>query len=303
MIYNNIIETIGKTPVIKLNNLGLDESYADIYVKLESFNPGGSVKDRAAYFMIKDLEEKNIIKKGDFIVEATSGNTGIGLAMVASSLGYNAIFVMPETMSEERRKLMKAYGAEIILTEGSKGMKGSIEKANELAQKDNHFMISQFTNFSNPKAHEITTANEIMSDFESLDAFISAVGTGGTITGTAKRFKEMNYDTKVIAVEPKDSPVLSGGSPSPHKIQGIGAGFIPKILDLSLVDEIVTVSNEEAFSNSRLMATKEGILVGISSGAALSAAIRVAKELGKGKKILFISADNGERYLSTELYK
>lgn len=300
MIYTNLTQTIGNTPVIKLNNLGLEENVSEIYVKLEYFNPASSSKDRAAYYMIKALEEEGKIKKGHTIVEATSGNTGIGLAFVAKALGYNALFTMPESMSIERRKLLLAYGANLVLTPAKDGMKGAISKAKELSKQDGYYMAKQFDNSNNVKAHYLTTAKEIMNDFESLDAFVAGVGTGGTITGVAKALKENNYNTKIIAVEPKKSPVLSGGKASMHKIQGIGAGFIPGILDISLIDEIVQVEDEDAFKNVRLISEKEGILVGISSGAAMQAAIEVAKKLGKGKKVLFIAPDNASRYLSIE---
>ena len=302
MIYNNIIRTIGNTPVVHLKSLAADDM-ADIYAKLEFFNPGGSVKDRIALNMIEQMEKDGTLKKGDIIVEPTSGNTGIGIAMTAAAKGYEVILAMPDTMSVERRKIVKAFGAKLELTEGAKGMKGAIEKAKELASRDGYVLLSQFENCYNVEAHMNTTAEEIMDDFDKLDAFVSGVGTGGTITGVAKVFKEKGFDAEIIAVEPVDSPVLSGGSPGPHKIQGIGAGFIPDILNTDYIDTIEKVTADEAFKQARLMAKNEGILVGISSGAALEAAIRTAKRLGKGKKVLFIAPDNGERYLSTALYE
>lgn len=300
MIYNNITQTIGNTAIVKLNNLGLGDNVADIYVKLEYFNPAGSVKDRAAYYMIRDFEEKGLIKKGDTLVEATSGNTGIGIAMVSGALGYKCILVMPDSMSIERRKILAAYGAELILTPAAQGMKGSIAKAEEIASQDGYILTRQFENENNVLAHKNTTAIEIINDFDTLDAFVAGVGTGGTITGVSSVLKEKKYNTKIVAVEPEKSTVLSGGTHSPHKIQGISAGFIPDILDLSLIDEFVQVSDEESYEKVRLLSKKEGILVGISSGAALAGAIKVAEKLGNGKKVLFIAPDTGLRYLSTE---
>lgn len=303
MILNSIYEAIGKTPIVKLNNI-VDKDSAEIYAKVEFFNPGGSVKDRIALNMIEEAEKEGLLKKGDTIIEPTSGNTGIGLAMVCAAKGYKLILVMPETMSIERRKILKAYGAELILTEGSKGMKGAVEKALELAEDRGYFMPMQFENIYNPKAHMKTTALEILDDMEGkIDMFIAGVGTGGTITGVGEVLKQKIKDIRIVAVEPKDSAVLSGGSPGPHKIQGIGAGFIPKILNRDVIDEIVAVSNEDAMEYARLLAKKEGILVGISSGAALYAAVLKAKELGKGKRIVVILPDTGERYLSTELFR
>lgn len=299
MIYNNITQLIGNTPVIKLNNLGLTDDVADIYAKVEYFNPAGSIKDRAAYYMIKYLEKEGKIKKGDTIVEATSGNTGIGLAMVAKALGYNSAFTMPESMSVERRQLLLAYGAKLFLTPASEGMKGAILKANELVKQEGYVMAKQFENLNNVRAHYETTAIEITRDFEKLDAFVAGVGTGGTITGTAKYLKEKGYNTKIVAVEPEKSTVLSGGTHSPHKIQGIAAGFIPDILDTTLIDEFVQVSDEDAYEYVRIASEKEGLLLGISSGAALAGAIQIAKKLGKGKKVLFIAPDGGIRYLTT----
>ena len=302
MIYENIVQTIGKTPIVKINSVH-EEDMAGIYAKLEFFNPGGSVKDRIAANMILGMQKEGALKKGDVIVEPTSGNTGIGAAMVGAALGYKVVLVMPETMSIERRKLQKAYGAELVLTEGAKGMKGAIEKANELVREKGYVMLSQFENKFNPQAHELTTAKEIMDDFKELDAFVAGVGTGGTLSGTARALKANGYKTKIVAVEPNDSAVISGEKPGPHKIQGIGAGFIPATLDTAYIDEIERVDNDEAFETARKLAKEEGILLGISGGAALAAAVKVAKRLGKGKKVLFIAPDNGERYLSTPLYE
>lgn len=302
MIYNKIFETIGNTPIIRLQNV-LSNEMAQVYVKLEYFNPGGSIKDRIALSMIEDAEKKGLLKPNGTIIEPTSGNTGIGIAMIGASKGYRVIIVMPETMSIERRKLIKAFGAEIILTEGSKGMRGAVEMAEKLAAENGYFMPLQFNNESNPLAHMETTAREIIKQTEGkLDVFVCGVGTGGTITGVGRVLKREIPNIKIIAVEPKDSPVLSGGTAGPHKIQGIGAGFIPKILDMDIIDEIITVSNEEAIETSRKIAKMEGVLVGISSGAAIYAAIKKAKDMGKDKRVLTIAPDTGERYLSTELF-
>ena len=302
MIYENIIQTIGATPVVRLNSVK-ESGMAEIYAKLEFFNPGGSVKDRIAANMILQMQKDGNIKKGDTIVEPTSGNTGIGVAMVAAALGYKVVLVMPETMSIERRKLQAAFGAEFILTEGSKGTKGAVDKALELVREKGYKMLNQFENKYNPEAHINTTAKEILADFGELDAFVSGVGTGGTLSGVAKVLKANGYNTKFIAVEPKDSAVISGNKPGPHKIQGIGAGFIPDTLDRSVIDEIELIENDEAFAAARRLAKEEGVLLGISGGAALAAAIKVAKRLGEGKKVLFVAPDNGERYLSTPLYE
>jgi len=302
MIYENIVQTIGKTPIVRINSVH-KEGMAEIYAKLEFFNPGGSAKDRIAANMILGMQKEGVLKKGDVIVEPTSGNTGIGAAMAGAALGYKVVLVMPETMSIERRKLQKAYGAELVLTEGAKGMKGAIEKATELVREKGYVMLSQFENKFNPQAHELTTAKEIMDDFGGLDAFVAGVGTGGTLSGTARALKANGYKTKIIAVEPNDSAVISGEKPGPHKIQGIGAGFIPATLDTACIDEIERVDNDEAFEAVRKLAKEDGILLGISGGAALAAAVKVAKRLGKGKKVLFIAPDNGERYLSTPLYE
>ncbi|MBB6716515.1 cysteine synthase A [Clostridium gasigenes] len=301
MIYNGVLELIGKTPILKINNL-VDENSAEVYVKLEKFNPGGSVKDRAAIGMIEKAEELGLLKAGDTIVEPTSGNTGIGIAMIGNLKGYKVVIVMPETMSKERRDLIKAYGAELVLTEGAKGMKGAIEEANELVKEKGYFMPQQFENLANPEKHYSTTAEEIFEDISDLDVFVAGVGTGGTITGVGRNLKNKIKDLKVVAVEPASSPVLTGGKPGPHKIQGIGAGFIPSIYNKEYVDEIMQVSDADAFKTTKHFAIKEGVLIGISSGAAIYAAIEVAKKLGKGKKVLVIAPDGGEKYISMGIY-
>lgn len=306
-INQKISELIGKTPLLELGNiekeLGLE---AKLVVKLEYFNPAGSVKDRIAKGMIDDAEAAGKLKPGSVIIEPTSGNTGIGLASVAAARGYRLIITMPETMSIERRKLMKAYGAELVLTDGAKGMKGAIAKAEELAKEiENSFIPSQFTNPANPAVHEKTTGVEIWDDTDgTVDIFVAGVGTGGTISGTGKYLKSKKADVKVVAVEPKDSPVLSEGKAGPHKIQGIGAGFVPDTLNTKIYDEIIPVANEDAFDTGRLIAKKEGVLVGISSGAALWAAIQLAKRPeNKGKTIVALLPDTGERYLSTAMFE
>ncbi|KAF1296029.1 cysteine synthase A [Enterococcus sp. JM4C] len=302
-IYNSVTELIGKTPVVKLNRM-VPEDAAEVFVKLEFFNPGSSVKDRIALSMIEKAEKEGTLQAGATIIEPTSGNTGIGLAMVGAAKGYKVIIVMPDTMSVERRKLMLAYGAELILTPGADGMKGAIAKATELAEAEGYFMPLQFDNPANPDVHAKTTGKEIQEVFgtQGLDAFVSGIGTGGTITGAGNELKRVYPAIKVYAVEPTESPVLAGGQPGPHKIQGIGAGFVPKVLDTNVYDEVLGVSSEDALETARKVATEEGILVGISSGAAIYAALEVAKKLGKGKKVLAIVPDNGERYLSTALY-
>ena len=306
-IYNKIIDTIGGTPLVELKNLEKEYNLkAKLVAKVESFNPGGSVKDRIAKAMIEEAEKQGLINKDTVLIEPTSGNTGIGLAMVAASKGLRLIIAMPETMSIERRNLMKAYGAELVLTEGAKGMKGAIAKAEELAKATpNSFIPSQFTNMANPRMHYLTTGPEIFKDTEGLvDIFVAGVGTGGTISGTGKFLKERKPSVKVVAVEPETSPVLSKGTPGPHKIQGIGAGFVPQTLDTNIYDEIITVSNEKAFEMGRKVARTEGLLVGISSGAALSAAIELAKrEENAGKMIVVLLPDTGERYLSTAMFQ
>ncbi len=306
-VYSSAEELIGKTPILELKNiqkeLGLE---AKILAKLEYLNPAGSVKDRAAMRMIYDAEKSGRLKHGTVIIEPTSGNTGIGLALVAAVRGYRLIIVMPETMSIERRQIMLAYGAELVLTDGQKGMKGAIEKAEELAKEiPDSFIPGQFVNASNPMAHFDTTGPEIYDDTDgNVDIFVAGVGTGGTITGVGKYLKSKKSDIKIVAVEPEKSPVLSGGRPGPHGLQGIGAGFLPQVLDTGILDEIVTVVEKDAFKCGRMMAKKEGILVGISSGAALSAAIEIAKRHeNKGKNILVLLPDTGDRYLSTDMFK
>lgn len=302
-IANSISDLIGRTPIVKLNRL-VDENSAEVYLKLEYMNPGSSVKDRIALSMIEEAEQKGNLNPGVTIIEPTSGNTGIGLAMVAAAKGYKTILVMPETMSIERRNLLRAYGAELVLTPGPEGMGGAIRKAEELAKENGYFMPQQFKNEANPEVHRKTTGVEIVEQMgEQLDAFVSGIGTGGTITGAGEVLREEYPNLKVYAVEPTDSPVLSGGKPGPHKIQGIGAGFVPDILNTEIYDEIIQVQNEQAFEFARRAAKEEGILGGISSGAAIYAALEVAKKLGKGKKVLAVIPSNGERYLSTPLYQ
>ena len=302
MMYNNVLDMIGETPVLKLNKL-VKGDMADIYVKLEKFNPAGSIKDRAALGMIEKAEKLGLLKEGFTIVEPSSGNMGIALAMIGRIKGYEVIIVMPDTMSVERRNLIKAYGAKLVLTDGTKGMKGAINKAKEVAEgKPNFFIPQQFTNLANPEKHYATTAEEILEDVEDIDVFVAGVGTGGTITGVGRRLKEIKQGIKVVAVEPEKSPVLSGGEPGPHKIQGIGAGFTPDIYDSSVVDEIIKISDEEAFEIAKLMAREEGILVGISTGANIAAAIKIAKKIGKGKKIVTVAPDGGEKYISMGIY-
>lgn len=301
MLADNMLELIGQTPIVKINKL--NESEANVFAKLEYFNPAGSVKDRPAFNMIKKAEQEGLITKDTVIIEPTSGNMGIGLAFACAIKGYKLILTMPETMSLERRMLLKAYGAELVLTDG--GMQGSVDKAEELHKKIPHsFIPQQFNNPHNPEIHYYTTAEEILSDIAKVDIFIAGVGTGGTLCGTAKRLKEVNPKTKIIAVEPDSSQVLAGKSAGVHKIQGIGANFIPDNFDQSLVDEIFPVTNEDALSTARLLAQKEGILVGISSGAAMSAALAIAKlPQNKNKNIVVILPDTGERYLSSPLFE
>lgn len=302
-IYQSVTELVGNTPIVKLNKI-VPEGAAEVYVKLEAFNPGSSVKDRIALSMIEQAEQDGLLKPGDTIIEPTSGNTGIGLAMIGAAKGYRIVLVMPETMSIERRKLMQAYGAELVLTPGAEAISGSITKAKELAEEHNYFMPLQFDNPANPSIHEKTTGKEIEASFgvQGLDAFVSAIGTGGTITGVGQELKRVYPDIKIYGVEPAESAILSGNPPGPHKIQGIGTGFVPKVLDVKVYDDVLAVTSDDAIATAREVAVKEGILVGISSGAAINAAIRVAQALGEGKKVLTISADNGERYLSTVLY-
>ncbi|MGG7143000.1 cysteine synthase A [Clostridium nigeriense] len=301
MIYSNALDLIGNTPILKLNNL-VNKNSADVYVKLEKYNLGGSVKDRAALGMIEKAEEEGLLNKDSIIVEPTSGNTGIALAMIGRLKGYKVIIVMPDTMSKERRDLIKAYGAELILTDGAEGMNGAIEKAKELSKKDNYFMPQQFENLANSKKHYDTTAEEIYNDLKDLDVFVAGVGTGGTVTGVGSKLKEKIKNIKIVSVEPTKSPVLSGGRAGAHKIQGLGSGFIPEIYNPGIIDEVVNVSDEEAFKMTKLVAEKEGILLGISSGAAIYVAVEIAKTLGKGKKVLVISPDGGEKYISMGIY-
>ncbi len=306
-IYKKITDLIGGTPLLELTNIEEAEKLeASIIAKLEYFNPAGSVKDRIAKAMVDDAEAKGLLKPGSVIIEPTSGNTGIGLAAVAASRGYRLIITMPETMSIERRNLMKAYGAELVLTEGTKGMKGAIAKAEELAAEiPGSFIPSQFTNPANPAIHEKTTGVEIWEDTDGkVDIFVAGVGTGGTVSGTGAYLKSKNPGIKVVAVEPASSPVLSKGTAGPHKIQGIGAGFVPDTLNTDIYDEIITVENEDAFATGRAIARSEGVLVGISSGAAVWAAIQLAKRPeNKGKKIVALLPDTGERYLSTPMFE
>ncbi len=305
-IYTSADQLIGNTPLLELTHIEKELNLkAKILAKLEYFNPAGSVKDRIAKKMIDDAEKSGVLKENSVIIEPTSGNTGIGLSLIAASRGYRIIIVMPETMSVERRQLMKAYGAELVLTEGSKGMKGAIEKANELAKEiPDSFIPGQFVNPSNPQAHIETTGPEIYKDTDGkVDIFVAGVGTGGTITGVGKYLKEQNENIKIVAVEPSSSPVLSKGTAGPHKIQGIGAGFVPDVLDTKIYDEIIAVENEDAFEAGRLIGKKEGVLVGISSGASLWASIELAKrEENTGKTIVALLPDTGDRYLSTELF-
>ena len=304
--YDTITDLIGSTPLLKLNRFAAAESLgAEVYAKLEYFNPAGSVKDRIAYAMITDAEKNGALKPGSVIIEPTSGNTGIGLAAVAAARGYRIIIVMPETMSIERRQLMKAYGAELVLTEGAKGMKGAIAKAQELAaQTPDSFIPGQFTNPANPSAHRATTGPEIWNDTDgTVDIFVAGVGTGGTLTGVGEYLKSQNPNVKVVAVEPAGSPVLSRGVAGAHKIQGIGAGFVPDTLNTKVYDEIITVENEDAFATGRELARKEGLLVGISSGAAVWAAAQLAKRPeNQGKRIVVLLPDTGDRYLSTPMF-
>lgn len=305
-IYKNVTELIGNTPVVELSNLEKEEGLkAQLLAKVEFFNPAGSVKDRIAKRMIEKAEEQGLLKKGATIIEPTSGNTGIGLASVCASKGYKAIFTMPETMSVERRNLLKAYGAKIVLTPGSQGMKGAIAKAKELQESTPNSLIpSQFTNLENPQAHYETTGPELWEQTDGeIDIFVAGVGTGGTISGTGKYLKEKNPNIKIVAVEPEGSPVLSQGKASPHGIQGIGAGFVPDTLNTQIYDEIVTVTNENAYNTGRAIAQKEGLLVGISSGASVYAAIQLAKRPeNEGKRIVALMPDTGERYLSTPMF-
>lgn len=298
MINNNVLDMIGNTPMIKLNNIG----NSNIYVKLEKYNPAGSIKDRAVYYMVENLEKNGLLKKGDVLVEATSGNTGIALSMIGSLKGYKVIIVMPETMSVERRTLMKAYGAELILTDGSLGMKGSIEMMNKLlSENTNYISLKQFENEYNPLAHYETTGVEIYNQVKDIDIFVCGVGTGGTISGVGKYLKEQNPNIKVVAVEPEGSPVISKNKKGSHKIQGIGAGFIPKNYNKNVVDEVMTITDEESYKGVRIMAQKEGILVGISSGANIYAALKLC-EMSPNKKIVTVAPDGIDKYMSMGIF-
>lgn len=305
-VYDSILDLVGKTPLVELKRIEeKEELQAKLIAKVESFNPAGSVKDRIAKAMIEDAEAKGLLKEGSVIIEPTSGNTGIGLAAAATVKGYRMILTMPETMSVERRNIVKAYGAEVVLTDGTKGMKGAIEKADELAKEiPNSFIAGQFVNPANPATHKKTTGPEIWEDTDgAVDIFVAGVGTGGTITGTGEYLKEKKPEVKIVAVEPASSPVLSEGVSGPHKIQGIGAGFVPETLNTSIYDEIIKVENEDAFETGKYLAAEEAILAGISSGAALYAAIQLAKrEENKGKTIVVLLPDNGDRYYSTPLF-
>jgi len=302
MIFNNVTELIGNTPLVRLNNLVSDDS-AEVVLKLESFNPGGSVKDRIAFNMIDEAEKAGKIKPGGVLVEPTSGNTGIGIAMVGAAKGYTVVLTMPESMSQERRQMLKAYGAELVLTPAAEGMKGAISKAEEIAAERDGFIPSQFTNPANPDIHRRTTAKEIIAETQGkIDYFVAGVGTGGTITGTGEKLKERINNLKVVAVEPENSAVISGGEPGPHKIQGIGAGFIPEVLNTEIIDRVEKVKNDEAFTTAKRLAAEEGIFAGISTGAAVAAALKLADEVGADKRIVVIAPDTGERYLSTGVF-
>lgn len=301
-IVEDISELVGNTPILKLKG---EAEASNVFLKLEFFNPGGSVKDRIALGMIENAEKNGTLKKGSTIIEPTSGNTGIGLAMIGATRGYHVILVMPDTMTVERQKLMKAYGAEVLLTPGAEGMKGSIKVAEEFAKEKGYFLTRQFENPANPETHEKTTAQEIIASFESqkIDAFIAGVGTGGTLTGVGHELKKVYPNIKIYAVEPAETEILRGGAHSPHRIQGIGAGFVPGVLDKEVFDEVIPVSSQDALDTARHIGATDGILVGGSAGAVIFAARQVAKELGAGKNILTLAPDNGERYLSTNLYE
>ena len=300
---NNVTELIGNTPVVKLNRL-TEENDADVYVKLEYMNPGSSVKDRIGLAMIEAAERDGHLKEGDTIVEPTSGNTGIGLAMVAAAKGYPAVLVMPETMSTERRNLLRAYGAELVLTPGPDGMGGAISKAHELVEEKGYFMPQQFDNEANPTIHRETTGRELLEQMDGpIDSFVSSIGTGGTISGAGGLLKEHYPEMRIVGIEPADSPILNGGNKGPHKIQGIGAGFVPGTLNTAIYDEVAEVTTEQSFDYARRAAREEGILGGISSGSTMYVALEEAKKLGKGKKVVAVLPSNGERYLSTPLYQ
>ncbi|HEY9582485.1 MAG TPA: cysteine synthase A [Savagea sp.] len=301
IVGNSVADLVGKTPLVKLNRL-TGENDADVYVKLEYFNPGSSVKDRIALAMIEAAEKSGELKEGSTIIEPTSGNTGIGLAMIAAAKGYSAVLVMPDTMSLERRNLLRAYGADLVLTPGAEGMKGAIAKAEQLSKENGWFMPQQFNNEANPEVHRLTTGPEIVEALDQVDAFIAGIGTGGTITGVGQVLKEHFPNVQIVAIEPDESAVLSGDAPGGHKIQGIGAGFVPKVLDEEVYDEIMRVKGDDAYEYARRAAKEEGILGGVSSGAAIYGALQLAKRLGKGKTVVTLLPSNGERYLSTPLY-
>ena len=301
-VVNSITDLIGQTPLIRLQRI-VKPRMANVYVKVEYFNPGGSVKDRIAWGMIQDAEKRGILRPGGTIIEPTSGNTGIGLAMIAAARGYRLIVVMPDSLSIERRMLMAAYGAEFVLTPGAEGMNGAIEEAKRLlSENPSYFMPQQFENPANPEAHRLSTALELLDQMPGLDAFVAGIGTGGTITGVGEILKARLPEVKIIGVEPASSPVISGGKAGPHKIQGIGAGFIPAVFNKTILDQLIQLSNDDALETARRLAREEGILVGISSGAAVCAALQVAEALGEGKNIVVLAPDTGERYLSTELF-
>lgn len=301
-VANSITDLIGQTPLVRLQRL-VKSGMANIYLKVESFNPGGSVKDRIAWGMIQDAEERGALRPGGTIIEPTSGNTGIGLAMIAAARGYRLIVVMPDSLSVERRMLMGAYGAEFVLTPGAEGMNGAIAEAKRLLNDNpDYFMPQQFENAANPESHRRTTALELLEQLKDMDAFVAGIGTGGTITGVGEILKARLPEIKIIGVEPASSPVISGGKPGPHKIQGIGAGFVPLVLNKTIMDELIQVSNEDALEITRRLAREEGLLVGISSGAAVCAALKVAEALGEGKNVVVMAPDTGERYLSTDTF-
>ncbi|MDR0777945.1 MAG: cysteine synthase A [Methanomassiliicoccaceae archaeon] len=301
MLYENILGMIGDTPVVRLNNV-VPYGAAEIFLKGENFNPSGSIKDRAAIAMIRDAESKGLLKKGDYIVEPTSGNMGIGISMVAAVLGYKSIIIMPDTMSKERIGLMKAYGAEVIITDGADGIAGAVRKAEKIVAAGNGFMPQQFRNSANVIAHMNGTANEILADIPDVNAVVASIGTGGTITGVGRGMRNLSPGVKVIGVEPFESPLLTKGVTGDHKIQGIGTNFVPEILDLGYVDEIVTIKSDDAMKMTKLLAKEEGLLVGISTGAAVAASVEIAVRYGKGKKVVVVAADNGERYMSTGVF-
>ena len=304
MLYENLLQLIGNTPIVKINNIFDTDSHADVYLKLENFNPGGSVKDRAALGIIEKAEKEGKLKPGSTIIEPTSGNMGISLAFIGSLKGYKTIIVMPDTMSIERRNILKALNAELILTDGARGMKGAIEKAESLASKNkNYFMPEQFSNPANVEAHYETTGEEILRDLPDVDVFIAGVGSGGTLSGVGRRLKEHSLDIQVVAVEPLTSAVISGEKPGKHQIQGLGAGFIPDTLDMKVIDRIIPVSDNKAFEFVKLIARKCGLFLGVSTGANVAAAYEIAKNMEKGKKVLTIASDTGEKYLSLNIYK